>query len=96
MISNGETPMKKIGRNRKARHKGEIFQKKSWRTCKNVTCRGVFEQQKRKPIFGVFKLHFLKTLVLHRYIRPITCQYSILRCGFFFKFANSILGQNAF
>ena len=83
MIINGETPMKKIGRNRKARHKGEIFQKKSWRTCKNVTCRGVFEQQKRKPIFGVFKLHFFKTLVFHRYMRPITCQHSILRGDFF-------------
>ena len=59
------------------------FEKKSWRKCKNVTCRGVFEQQKRKPIFGVFKLHFLKTLVFHRYIRPITCQHSILRCDFF-------------
>ena len=36
------------------------FEKKSWRKCKNVTCRGVFEQQKRKPIFGVFLIFFQK------------------------------------
>ena len=59
------------------------FEKKKWRKCKNVTCRGVFEQQKRKSIYRVFNLHFLKTLVFHRYIRPITCQQAILRCDFF-------------
>ena len=60
-----------------------------------VTCRGVFEQQKRKSIFRGFKLHFLKTLIFHQYVRPITCQQSILR-GSFSILANAILGQNSF
>jgi len=59
--------------------KGQVLKKTDGKKHEFVTCRGVFEQQKRKSIFGVFKLHFLKTLIFHRYVRPITCQHSILR-----------------
>ena len=38
-----------------------------------VTCRGVFESKKTKSIFGVFLILFLKMLIFHRYVRPITC-----------------------
>ena len=44
-LINGERSMVKIGGNRKRWLVGEILKKKSWKKCKNVTCRGVFEQQ---------------------------------------------------
>ena len=49
----------------------------------NVTCRGVFEEGKQKTIFGVFLRNFQEMLKFHRYVRPITCQQSILRGDFF-------------
>ena len=48
----------------------------------NVTCGGVFEEEK-KTIFGVFLMNFQEMLKFHRYVRPITCQQSILRGDFF-------------
>ena len=44
-LINGERSMVKIGGNRKRWLVGEILKKKSWEKSKNVTCRGVFEQQ---------------------------------------------------
>ena len=46
----------------------EDLEKKSGRKCKNVTCRGVFEEQKWKSIFGVFLINFQKKLVFYQYI----------------------------
>ena len=71
-LINGERSMVKIGGIRTVWLVGEILKKKKRKKCKNVTCRGVFEQQKRKSIFGVSLIHFQKTRVFHQYIRPIT------------------------
>ena len=70
-LSMGKGHSKNRGKSQSMAGRGD-FEKKSWKKCKNVTCRGVFEQQKRKSIFGVSLIHFQKTRVFHRYIRPIT------------------------
>ena len=58
---------------------GEVLKKMSGRKRENVTCRGVFEVQKTKSIFGVFLINFQKTHIFHQYVRQITCKHSILR-----------------
>ena len=45
-LINGERSMVKIGGIRTVWLVGEILEKKKRKKCKNVTCRGVFEQRK--------------------------------------------------
>ena len=51
---------------------GAILRKNTKKKDENVTYRGDFEHPKINKIFGVSLIHFQKTRVFHRYIRPIT------------------------